>query len=40
MRLKYLRSNVVFLHGTGGACAEVFGDEAKTKTLIIIDTFH
>lgn len=40
MRLKYLRSNVVFLDGTDGVYAEVFGDEAKTKTLIIIDTFR
>lgn len=40
MRLKYLRSNVVFLDGTDGVYAEVFGDDSETKALILIDTFR
>ncbi|OLP57765.1 hypothetical protein BJF93_12940 [Xaviernesmea oryzae] len=40
MRLRYLRNDVVILDGSDGVYGEFFASSARSKLLIIIDTFR
>lgn len=40
MRLRYIRNDVVVLDGSDGVYGEFFSSSAKSKALIVIDTFR